>query len=634
MLIKLHDELINNKKITLNKYANGVDASLFGAFPRSANITFELNIPREFGICKVELLISPDGGWDAALPFVYTDTSLGDDIYRLDLDLNTLCEKEQSGLFYYSLCFSLGNRKYFSTTANNLDILLTQNSNDVCKFKLLIYEDSFSVPDWFSGGTMYHVFVDRFNKGSFEPPMRSDAVINPDWENGIPQFAAYPGGFVENNMFFGGNLYGICEKLDFLSDLGVTVIYLSPIVKAYSNHKYDTGDYMTVDEMFGGEKALRKLISEASKVGIKIIIDGVFNHVGDDSLYFNKYGKYDSMGAYQSPSSPYSSWFDFKEFPNQYECWWGIPILPKLNLNNPECRNFLAGKDSVVEKYIKMGVSGIRLDVADELTDEFLELLRETARNSSGDMKPIIIGEVWENAADKIAYGKRRKYFRGKQLDSVMNYPLKNAIIEYILRGNAEFLANTMTELYATYPKAVSDSLMNILGTHDTERILTVLGEENREGLSNAQLSTARLSKENREKAIERQKLASVIQFTAYGVPSVYYGDEAGLEGAHDPFCRMPYPWGREEMELISHYKKLGEIRKNSKALSYGIFKILHSKEGFICYERRTEDECLYIAVNCGWNEFTVDIGGLNLLDNKKFDGKIKPFSAYIIKGK
>ena len=522
----------------------------------------------------------------------------------------------------------------FTTSINNYDFELSYHSES--KFSLLLYEDYFKAKEWFGKGIMYHIFVDRFAKGDIiEPWQRDDVITNDDWYHGIPQYAKNQGDRLKNNMFFGGNLKGVEDKLDYLESLGTKVIYLSPIFKAYSNHKYDTGDYMTVDEMFGGEKAFTSLLEEAKKRGISIILDGVFNHTGDDSLYFNKYGKYQSEGAYNSESSPYRDWYRFKSYPNDYDSWWGIDILPKLDQTNERCREYFTGNGGVIEKYTSMGIGGWRLDVADELPDSFLYSLRECAHKNS-DGNAIIIGEVWENAAVKVAYGKRRNYFHGLQLDSVMNYPLRNGIIDFVTYGIADMLYNVLVEIYTSYPRIVCDSLMNILGTHDTERILTVLGDNYRPDAPNDHLAVMRMTSQEKEMAVKRLKMASVLQYTVYGIPSVFYGDEAGMEGYHDPFCRRPFPWGNENEELLEHYKKLGMIRNIEKAFDRGDFRILeHGKETLI-YERSKDDSRVVVVANGGESIYRARLDGkwIDMLTYESFENYIDilPLSARILK--
>ncbi len=633
MITKLMSQ--SNDMPKIRKTVDNCDRSLYGAFEYGKRLTFDVEAPRVLGASAVVLRIcSDDTGEEMDIPLSFVSSGNGVDIYRVEIDLAKLCGNELSGLFYYEILFLRGWDTLFTNTTNNVDFTLSTKSEN--RFRLLVYEKGFKTPKWFSGGTMYHVFVDRFCRGEGEYELRDDSVLNEDWENGIPQYPKKGGDRFTNNVFFGGNLWGVAEKLPYLRSLGVTVIYLSPIFKAYSNHKYDTGNYLEVDKMFGGDAAFENLLKVAKKHKIKIILDGVFNHTGDDSLYFDKYGKYGKTGAYSNPNSPFHNWFCFKRYPEEYESWWGIDILPKLNLNNPECREYLAGKGGVAEKYAKMGIGGWRLDVADELPNEFLDELRQSVKEVSGD-DAIIIGEVWENAADKMAYGRRRRYFRGRQLDSVMNYPFRNGVIAYVKNGNAKMFADILTEIYSSYPEGVCNCLMNILGTHDTERILTLLGQSEEDKIldssrSNDELAVRRLDVWKYALAKKRLMVAAALQFTVYGIPSVFYGDEAGLEGYHDPFCRMPYPWGHEDKELIRYYKKLGEIRKENSVFSDGSFKILCVRDSLIAFERRKGKERVIVISNMGDNAEEFFAEGKDLLTNEKYSGVIGPCEVRIIK--
>ena len=574
----------------------GETLSGLGAFVRGEVLRLRVRCPRALGAAAIVLRLRPDGGEDTDLPFDYIETDIGTctDCYERTLDTAALCGGKPSGLFYYSLLVVRGADTLFSDSINNVDFrLATHPGND---FRLLIYGEDYTVPAWFGEGVMYHVFVDRFCRGEGAvsyPVGERGSTLSDDWDHGIPQYPAYPGAPLKNDLFFGGNLWGVAEKLDYLASLGVKVIYLSPICKAYSNHKYDTGDYTVVDPGFGGEEALDALIEQAAQRGMKIILDGVFNHTGYDSRYFNRYGTYPGVGAYQSPDSPYADWYCFDEWPDEYASWWGIPILPKLNHACPACRRFFTGPDGICARYVRRGIGGWRLDVADELSDDFLDELRTAVKGASDGREgedAVIIGEVWENAADKIAYGHRRRYLQGKQLDSVMNYPVRTGILSFVQSGDADALYHTLVELYASYPRPVSDALMNLLGTHDTVRILTVLGSCPEDYTrTNDELSVARLSPARREEAVRLLKIAAAIQFTVFGIPSVYYGDEVGLEGYHDPFCRMPFPWAELadplRADLLAYYRALGEIRR-SPAFHGGDFRILSHTAHALAYER------------------------------------------------
>ncbi|MBR0326567.1 MAG: glycoside hydrolase family 13 protein, partial [Clostridia bacterium] len=332
--------------------------------------------------------------------------------------------------------------------------------------------------------------------------------------------------------------------------------------------------------------------------------------------------RYPEKGAMQGPESPYYTWFNFTP-DGKYEAWWGIEILPRLKHEGKGCSEYFLNDDGVIAHYLKKGTAGWRLDVADELSDSFLDGLKKAARGARNDA--LVIGEVWENAATKIAYGARRRYFLGDQLDSVMNYPFRSAVIGYLEYGDSAILADTLTEIFATYPRENAHALMNILGTHDTERILSVLGDKEYFGLSAAELSERRLTDDALIKAKKLLKIASAIQYTVYGVPSVYYGDEAGMQGYRDPFCRMPYPWGREDTELREHYKLLGKIRKENPVFAKGEFKVLVSSGALFIYERKDGDKVIYLAANASDTPRTVDItaGCKDLLTDEIFTDKL-----------
>ena len=610
----------------ISKSLNGKDVSTLGAFSATDVLTLSVRVPRALGAAGVVLRIAADGlsgdGRVRDHALVFIETNLGWDTYRLVLPMADLPLQKTGGLFYYEYLFLRGADTPFTSTEDN--VTFTLGTKSAGKFRLLVTAAGQDTPAWFRGRTMYHIFVDRFAPGGGE--RRADAVYHAQWNEEIEQFGAYPGAPVKNNEFYGGTLWGVLDKLDYLESLGVGVIYLSPIFKAASNHKYDTGDYETVDPQFGGEEALRALLDACKKRDIGVILDGVFNHTGSDSRYFNKEGSYDTVGAYQSRRSPYFQWYYFKKFPDSYECWWDIEILPKMNLSNPATHNYFVGEGGIVEKYTRMGVSGWRLDVVDEVPDAFLDDLCARVRENT-DGQGIVIGEVWENAADKIAYGKRRRYFRGGQLHGVMNYPVRRGVISFVREGDAHALCRVLREIWGSYPTSVSHSLMNLLSTHDTERILTVLGGTPDDGTrTNAELREVRLTADERKSATALLKMAAALQFTVFGVPSVFYGDEAGLEGYHDPFCRRPYPWGEESEELLTFYRKLGRIRCENSVLAEGNFAILHESEQALAFERKNEKGHLIVAANRGASPLllTLPDSGTELLSRKKVGKRVE----------
>ena len=629
MLPHLIDTGEIKKYINIKKSAKGKCAFGRGAFSSDEKLKLEIEIKRKLGITKVFLCLDDDNEQTHTETELHVeDISEGVDYYSALLDFKKLCP-ENNGLFFWKIKLCAGNRSFYSHSINNVDYCFSDLDSSK-PFRLLVYDKNFSTPDWVKKGVMYQIFVDRFCKGSKKVPVRKDCKINDDWYEGIPEFAEKSGDPLENNMFFGGTLWGVIEKLDYLKKIGVNILYLCPIFKAFSNHKYDTGDYETVDEMFGGDKAFDKLVKEAKKRDMKIILDGVFNHTGDDSKYFNRYGKYENVGAYQSKDSEYFDWYKFDEFPNKYEAWWGIEILPRLMGDNPKVMDYFLSEKGVVRKWLKRGISGWRLDVADELSEKFLEGLNAAAKSEKEDA--LIIGEVWENAADKVSYSKRRKYFRGKQLDSVMNYPVKYAIIDFIKDKNAEKFYNSVTEIYSSYPQFCSDVLMNLVGSHDTERILTILGGESPEGKTNAELSTKKMTDEQLCDGTRKLKVASVLQFTLPGIPMIYYGDEAGMEGYHDPFCRRPFPWGKENGELVSHYTRLSHIKREQESLCEAPLEFVLHDDGLVVYKRGD----ITVAVNVSDNERTLPMKGkfTELLCGKPEKNEIflSPMSAKILK--
>lgn len=619
----------------ISKRCGAEEVGSLGAFKYGDTVEITALVPRVLGVTSASLCIRrdtlapADEGLDGAaheIAFEYISTDYINDEYKLSLDTAALCGESMSGLFYYTYIFRQGRDEFVASTSDNVNFtLVRENWNE---FRMTVYRPDYRVPEWLGGGIMYHIFLDRFARGEGEVGYRDDAVIDEDWENGTPQYAEYRGAEVENNVFFGGNLWGIIEKLDYLESLGVNILYLSPIFEAASNHKYDTSDYLKIDEGFGGREAFDALIEAAHARGMKIILDGVFNHTGSDSRYFDEFCRY-GLPA-EDARSPYHEWYDFhapeREGAANYTCWWGIKILPRLNTHIDSCREFFTGEGGVAEHYMRAGIDGWRLDVADELPDRFLEELR--GRIHSVNPESVLIGEVWENAADKIAYGKRRSYFRGAQLDSVMNYPTRKALLDFAEKRDAKTLAAALTELYSSYPPAVSASLMNLIGTHDTERVLTLLGNPQKARdnayAPNALQAKLHLSLSERERGVKLLKMISALQFTLFGFPCIYYGDEAGMEGMSDPFCRYPFPWHRIDSEINEHYKKLGEIRRAEKIFGGGEFVITCAEGGYFEFVRYKKEEKGYIlvAVNVGDEPIKVHAsGGTNLYTGKRVVG-------------
>ena len=601
------------------------DASLFGAFPADSYLRFTLKVradqlPDADTPVEASIGLHADEwnhyyGKSIFIPMKEsTETEAGVRTFFADVqcaDILAEYELTDDGLFYYYYTVKTGENELCLGGEHPVELDVIEHH--IGERQLLLYAPDYETSKGFRRGVVYQIFVDRFAKSeAHELPVKAGAQFDPDWENGVPQYGEYPGAEVANNVFFGGNLYGIAEKIDYIASLGVTTIYLSPVFDAYSNHKYDTGDYLTVDEMFGGNAALEELCRVAAEHDIQIILDGVFNHTGADSLYFNRFGTYPTVGAYQSEQSPYADWYMFREFPDEYECWWGVKILPRVNSSNPDYQDFI--DHLVVPQWMRAGISGWRLDVADELSDEFLYNFRKAVRENNPD--GVVIGEVWEDASDKVSYGRRRYYLRGKQLDSVMNYPLRDAILSYVKDGDAGKLRRCTEGTYRRYPKGSSDTLLNFLGTHDTERILTLFGGEPCGDKTNEQLSTLRMTAEERENGAKRLMFAYSVLAGLPGVPCVFYGDEAGMEGYRDPFCRRTFPWHAIDETILAHYRKIGNIRKDREVFRDGLFRILALNPevfAYVRYPANGGDTVLILANRTEKREFSLPDGAKSL---------------------
>lgn len=532
---------------------------------------------------------------------------------------------DAAGIYYYR--FEMRNRDgvwYYGRGENGESVC----GENLPEWQLTVYKSSYKTPDFAKGNIIYHIFVDRFNRADGVKTKRKYRLHESFSES--PEVVNADGKYYADD-FFGGNFNGIREKLDYLEELGVGIIYLSPIFKAFSNHRYDTGDYLKVDELLGTEDDFKRLLDAAHEKGMKIILDGVFNHSGADSLYFNKFGTYDSLGAYQSKSSPYYDWYYFKKFPDEYACWWGCDNVPDLNKSNKDYRALVFGKNGVVEKWQKLGADGWRLDVVDELPIDFVNLLIKKIKSVNKDA--LVIGEVWEDASTKVSYGELRPYLLGDQLDGTMNYPFMNAIIAYVRDGDEKFFKDTVQSILENYPKETVYCLMNSLGTHDTVRIINALSDVRAHGWSKTHKLGYKLPDSEYEKAKKKLYLASVLQFTLPGIPSIFYGDEAGLQGFDDPINRRPYPWGSEDKEILAHYKKLGRIRRENRAVFSGGFN-MRDENGLVAYERASGDDEILIAVNAGADDTTLLINKeyTSLYNNKEYKDVVDvPGGSFVI---
>ena len=465
-------------------------------------------------------------------------------------------------------------------------------------WQLTVYRES-RTPSWFGAGVTYQIFPDRFHKVTPPQPegLIGDRYIQENWDD-IPEWRPDPDGEIRNRNFFGGQLVGITAKLDQLRNMGVTTLYLCPIFESASNHRYNTADYKKIDPMLGTEEDFRTLCAQAKQRGMRVILDGVFNHTGSQSLYFNADGFYPTLGAAQSQQSPYYDWFSFHPWPQDYDAWWGIKTLPAVREECPGYVDYIIeNDDSIIRRWLRAGASGWRLDVADELPDWFIQKIRAVVEET--DPEAILIGEVWEDASTKIAYSQRRRYLQGSELHGVMNYPFRTALLSYLQGGSAQDFREAMETLRENYPPAAFYSAMNFLGTHDTGRILTVLGTDHvPQGKDDR--AHYRLSPAERAKGAALVKLAALVLFTFPGSPTVYYGDEAGMEGFEDPFNRGGYPWGREDKSLKTWFTLLGKLRLEREELQTGTIRYLHAAGSLLAFAREAGDARSVTVVNAG----------------------------------
>ena len=519
----------------------------------------------------------------------------------------------EPGLYFY----------YFRITTENEAFSLYREGYDQTNmeagelWQLSCIPASFKVPQAYAGKVMYQIFPDRFYR---ERVLPAEGKLQPYWvhENtaDVPAFLPDEQGEVRNCDFFGGNLEGIAKKLDYLAGLGVGVIYLNPIFKAYSNHRYDTADYLKIDELLGTEEDFSRLCEEAHARGMKIILDGVFSHTGSVSRYFDVRDEFGN-GAYRHPDSPYRSWFQFEEYPEKYTSWWGIKTLPCVDEMDENYRRFIIdGEDSVIAHWLRAGADGFRLDVADELPDEFIARLRARLKEIKPDA--LLIGEVWEDASNKISYGVRRRYFTGGELDSVMNYPFRTAILDYVCGRDGGFgLRSAVMELRENYPQQVTHTLMNMLSTHDTARLLSALSPAERPA-EKCDRAVRRMTPEERAVAESRLNCAVFLQFVLPGMPCVYYGDEIGTEGYEDPFCRTYFDWARtgEDNAVLAFTRAMASLRNSESALQTGEVTVDSDGSGRVVIERRGSESLLRAVINLG-EETSFEVKGELIFSEK-----------------
>ena len=533
-------------------------------------------------------------------------------------------------LWYYFIIDYRGERRYLGAPDDGLGGAGYIRASEPPSWQITVYRPT-PAPEWYKNAIVYQIFPDRFFRGSDWRERRENSarderrrgprrIWHEDW-NDDPFYAKNPRGEVTRWDFFGGTLEGIREKLPYLKSLGVGVIYLNPIFLASSNHRYDTADYSEVDPLLGDVASFSRLCSSAHELGIRIILDGVFSHTGADSRYFDYFGNFGG-GAYSDPTSPYRSWYRFRRYPHEYESWWGVGDLPNVDEENEDYKNFIyASKDSIARIWLRRGADGWRLDVADELPDSFIEGFREAIKAEKEDS--LLLGEVWEDASNKRSYGVSRRYLLGSELDATMHYPFRSSVTDFLLgRIDSYALRRRLTSIAENYPREAQMCALNLIGSHDSARAVTVLGGAP-DDLSDSEKEYYRLNSAMYDVGAQRLMLAALLQYSAPGVPCIYYGDEAGLEGFADPHNRRSYPWGREDDRLRRFYQKLGRIYSDCPELRSGGFEYLSpDSDIFIC--RRSLGEWQSVAVvNRSDLNRTVELTGVDLLTGRQISGEL-----------
>ena len=577
----------------------------YGAVPSGTQVRLTLRPRRCYGFSRGELTarFEFDGNRTVRIPMFWTGLDLDRDCFTC-----TLPTGDYVGLVWYA--FRLEG--------------LDGRAMELGEYQLTVYDGAETVPAWFGEGVTYQIFPDRFRRSRVPDPtgMVGGRSVHTGWEE-EPVYRPDEHGEIRNRDFFGGDLAGVMEKLPYLKALGVETIYFCPLFEAAENHRYGTGDYEKIDPMLGTNEDFSALCRQAHALGMRVLLDGVFNHSGYVSRYFNGDGSYPGPvpGAAQSQDSPYYPWYTFSHWPDRYDSWWGIYSLPAVNESDPTYLDYIIrGENSIVRRWLRAGADGWRLDVADELPDAFVHALHQAARQTRPDA--VVIGEVWEDGSNKIAYGVRRRHILGGHCDGLMNYPFRAGVIHYLLYQDAGQFMQSMETLRENYPPWAFHSAMNSLGTHDTPRILTLLGTGSTgQDHDRDWRARFRLSPEQRALGVARLKLASLILYTFPGSPTVYYGDEAGMEGFEDPFNRRTYPWGREDRELVDWFAALGKARQGLDCLRRGELRFLRAEGPVLAFSRSVEGQTAVAAVNAGtgWERLVLPWGVQDYFQGRRY---------------
>lgn len=580
----------------------------------------EINIPEKLGwIDDVNLIINNN-----SYPLVFNKKENGKVIFTSDIILET------KAIYQF----------YFSFKADGRQNYVKNNADNIETFKMSV---NFETPKWAQGAVMYHIFVDRFCKGRDETlPNMEKRVIHKSWDE-LPIIGPDKNG-IWNNDFYGGDLIGIISKLDYLQSLGVSILYLSPIVTSQSNHRYDTAIYENADPYVGCNNDLKLLCDEAHHRNMRVVLDAVFNHTGNDSVYFNEYNSYPNKGAFHHLDSPYRNFYRTKEIDGKtyFDYWWGMPNLPVCNGDSLEWLEYITGINGIIDQWFNLGIDGLRLDVADELTDYFIEKIREAVKRNKSD--GLIIGEVWENPMRM----NRGYISSGKGMDSVMNYQLVDALIRYFKYADTFKLNYIIKDILREYPKDTINTLMNFTSTHDISRALEIFGSDDfNQGakwawdLNNSDLFWCKnhvlTSKELQRGKDMYQAYVFSLTFLP-GILSIFYGDEAGVQGIGNLLNRQPFPWNKMDQELVDYFQTIGRIRQQETLLKNADLNVFDINKNYFMFERISEDEKMLVTINRTENELSCSLpseyqnGKTAYTLKRSRPGTLTPYGGVVIK--
>ena len=601
----------------------------FGAVRAGQSVHLTLRIPEELGYVDPHLVLQKEGKYDVPVHYrmKFDGQTPKQNHFSVDVTLNDV------GLYFYYFDLYTDFRRIVRGP-DNCGVVSWQEGE---KWQITVYEADFRTPETFKGKVFYQIFPDRFCEGVENKPMpfpdrlyQADKHAEPFWQPNET------GGHL-NEDYFGGDLKGIQLKLPYLHEMGVDYLYLNPIFEAHANHRYNTANYLKADPLLGTNEEFAALCAAAAKEGIRIILDGVFSHTGSDSVYFNREGRYGPGGAYRDRNSPYRSWYDFDSgYPSGYRCWWGFETLPEVQEDSPSYIDFVCGKGGVIDTWLGLGASGFRLDVADELPDAFIERIRQAVKAHGEDK--LLIGEVWEDATTKEAFGRRRTYLRGKGLDAVMNYPFRNAALSYVTSGDVHAVAEQILSICENYPAPALNCAMNFLSTHDTERAITAIAGEPANGRDRYWQSGRCIPAEKMDDAMRKLLLGYAMIFTLPGVPCIYYGDEIAMQGYRDPFNRAFFDWNSTEQRLRGPLKTLAHLRKGCDAFDGGRLEIVRADTDVLHYRRIGKTQTAEIILNRGphliaelaFGKYAeVNPGGFTVLVEENHPEHVGYFSIY-----